>query len=561
MHVLICIVFVQSVPAALRLAPSQLAEVLMRVPLVQRLHCCALVCKAFHAASVLATREVVFTGWMSENSLTAGLSWLQAHGQAAGVTRIVFRPNSTIASKSTQQLPFDQLTALQDLELSCSRMPPLPAAVLTSLTYLHCQFSDGCVDELAAFTQLQHLALAGHIFRTGSQLLVFQQALPHLQALTHLSVSKSLAQDAALQGLQELPCLQDLRITSSTCTAALFAALPASLTRLEIECGCTWDSTACGKLELSLSSTTHAQRLTALQHFALSRARAVHPSVLTVLTALTQLDVTFCGLGAGRQEAGWYVLSQLANLQHLDLRDTFTAGIAPRLTAADIAALTAPSQLSYLYVNADVIFQEHYKHLLPADRQLHSLKELYASMDLPADPQVMARLPHCCPNLQVLNLSQPPEGRRRRRAVEFHNNEFAALCRVLGALPELRTLELHMGAVSNTEPVTWQAIGRLDQLHSLGFVCLEFPALHHILELTTCAQLTRLMVHASDPSGFPPEDELEVINEVSQESLAVRLAAAELPCKLYDSLTRECRLNHEAWRQCYVQTAPTVGHA
>jgi len=556
MHLLVCFVFVQGAPAALRLAPSQLAEMLIRVPLVQRLRCCALVCKAFHAASVLTTRQVVFTERMAEDKYTAGIRWLQAHGQAAGVTSIIFRPNFTVASQSTQQLPFDQLAALQDLELSCPRMPPLPAAVLTSLTYLHCQFDDGSIDELAAFTQLWHLAFLGQRNRTGSQLLVFQQALPHLQALTHLSVSNSLAQDAALQGLQELTCLQDLRIDSSTCTAAVFQALPASLTRLEIASKIVkhqgvWDS----QLELPHSSTTHAQRLTALQHFVLSHARAVHPLVLAALTALTQLDVTLCTLAAGRQEAGWHVLSRLTNLQRLDLRHTCTGPEGPQLTAADTAALTAPSQLSYLHVSTYADFQ----HLLPADRQLHSLKELYAATDLAADLQVIVRLPRCCPNLQVLNLSMA-DG---HEVEELESDEFATLCDALGALPELRTLELDMCMVETSEPATWEALGSLEQLHSLSMFDLERPALHNVLQLTTCWQLTRLMVHVlGSLSSEDAEGEYEVINKVSTWQL-VYLAALQ-PGKLSDSFKKSDHPNtmhqHYAVHNGWMRLAQQLRH-
>lgn len=244
-----------------------------------------------------------------------------------------------------------------------------------------------------------------------------------------------------------------------------------------------------------------------LQHFALCCAHAMHPSVLAVLTGLTQLQIFCCKLIAGQQEAGWYFLSSLATLQHLYLYGTMTGpprSPAPKLTAADIAALTASSQLSYLYISDQVARPEHYKHLLPAARQLRGHKELYATMDLAADPQVTVRLPHCCPNLQVLDLTTPVE---EPVLGKFQDGEFATLCHALEALPELRTLELHMSAVNNSKLATWEALGGLDQLHSLGLICVRWEALHNVLQLTTCTQLTRLRVHAWSSPQVDREEE------------------------------------------------------
>jgi len=72
-----------------------------------------------------------------------------------------------------------------------------------------------------------------------------------------------------------------------------------------------------------------------------------------------------------------------------------------------------------------------------------------------------------------------------------------------------------MSAVNNSEPATWEALGCLDQLHSLGLICVRWEALHNVLQLTTCSQLTWLRVHARHCPQVEREGEFEVINEVS----------------------------------------------
>jgi len=52
-------------------------------------------------------------------------------------------------------------------------------------------------------------------------------------------------------------------------------------------------------------------------------------------------------------------------------------------------------------------------------------------MHLATDPQVMVRLPLCCPNLQVLDLTAAVEGWGK-----FEHGEFVTLCHVLEALPK-----------------------------------------------------------------------------------------------------------------------------
>lgn len=151
------VVTVQSIPPALRLAPTQLAEVLRRVPQAERLQHCAPVCKAFQHAAVLATGQFTVTGW--HGSYAAACKWLQAHGLAAAVSSISVKPRGLSAAESVQPLPWDQLPVLQQLTLLQCKIPELPVPVLSSLTHLHFENCMGPINSFTAHTQLQHLAL------------------------------------------------------------------------------------------------------------------------------------------------------------------------------------------------------------------------------------------------------------------------------------------------------------------------------------------------------------------------------------------------------------------
>jgi hypothetical protein len=110
---LFLLLLVQGIPPALRLAPTQLAEVLRRLTLAERLHHCSLVCKAFQHAAVLATGQVTIKAW--PDSYAAACSWLQAHGLAAAVSSISVKPLVLTMVDIDQQLPWDQLPMLQQL--------------------------------------------------------------------------------------------------------------------------------------------------------------------------------------------------------------------------------------------------------------------------------------------------------------------------------------------------------------------------------------------------------------------------------------------------------------
>lgn len=516
----------QVVPPALKLAASQLADVLAHVSPKDRMHSCAVVCKAFYMASVLATRRVVLEDSYARDSYTVGCKWLQMHGQAVGVTSLSFK--SRDHREFSEQQIWDQLATLQQLEFTYIRIPPLPAAVLTSLTYLHCENCCDSVDSLPDLTQLQHLALLAGSYASDEsrsrQVSVLQQALPHLRALTHLSLSHQLTRDAALQALQELPCLQELLLHVSDSTAATFEVLPASLTRLEIECA-FWQQEEL-KLRLGLNSAAAVQRLTGLQHMKLHNVPAVHPELLAALTGLQQLEVTSSVLAAGPREAGWSVLGHLTNLQRLNLWRT-TSGTdphtAPQLTAADVAALTASSQLSYLNLSSRMVQGDHLTQLLPEGKQLHGLQELYIAVDLLADFSVP--LETRFPNLHVLELSQAASG---ANILDTYDYELAECFHALAHLRQLTSLKINFSKLAPGRN-TWDALGYLGGLRSLGLSGVDWQSAHGMLELTTCRQLTQLEVTAEAPEWAEPtyreETIVSVVNQVRPKSTALQQKA------------------------------------
>jgi len=539
----VVVLWCMQVVPALKLAASQLADVLALVSPKHRMHSCAVVCKAFYMASVLATRKVVLEDSYGRDSYTAGCRWLQTHGQAVGVTSLSFKSHNY--REFSEQHIWDQLATLQQLKFTYIRIPPLPAAVLTSLTYLHCEDCSDSVDSLPDLTQLQHLALLfgryGSDESRSKQVSVLQQALPHLRALTHLSLSHQLTRDAALQTLQELPCLQELLLHFSDCTAATFAVLPASLTRLEIECLSRQQEEL--QLLLGLNSAAAVQRLTGLQHMKLHNVPAVHPELLAALTGLQQLEVTSSVLAAGPGEAGWSVLGRLTNLQRLNLWRTTTGTdphTEPQLTPADVAALAASSQLSYLNLSSRMLQEDHFVHLLPVGKQLHGLQELYITVGLLGDFSVP--LETRFPNLQVLDLSQAASG---AAILDTYDIELAEAFQALAHLSQLTSLKLNLFKLAPGRNC-WDALGYLGRLRSLGLSGVDWQSVHGVLELTTCRQLTQLEVRAQAPDWADPTHRGETIVSMVNE---VRPKSTALQQKLLQA-TALRNLHSTAWVRC-----------
>jgi hypothetical protein len=112
---------------------------------------------------------------------------------------------------------------------------------------------------------------------------------------------------------------------------------------------------------------------------------------------------------------GLTVLNKLTQLQHLELHQA-PRQLAAALTAADIGALTASSQLTCLIIDGGMVKQAQYCHMFQTVRLLPSgqsktpylphLKELRATMGLLATTQDVSALVRRCPKLERLDLSE-----------------------------------------------------------------------------------------------------------------------------------------------------------
>lgn len=254
---------------------------------------------------------------------------------------------------------------------------------IRSLRLQRCQLLNGTshlAPALAALPQLQHLSITGD----GSYVMFHGAVLQGLQQLTSLQLSnvqlatKDLMAD--MQHLAHLTCLQELRL---------------QLVSLD-----TWTLTA--EMVASLQSLTH------LQLYGLAHRAKMDAAVLTGKSKLQHLCLKDCGITGGAEGVASLLLElqQLTQLTHLSVQGSIRQpeGGPP---AAAYAALTASSRLQHLDMAWCWLPCGVLQHVLPATRQLASLRGLdirYLMIRGAQDMQLadITRLVSCCPGLQSL---------------------------------------------------------------------------------------------------------------------------------------------------------------
>lgn len=212
------------------------------------------------------------------------LDWLLAHASTAVALDNITVQGGSCDGSYKLQLPVQQLTALRSLGLSSlnvrvsrtsnggqhtgvdssAELPPELSA-LTRLVLSDCPMQ---LAALPSFTQLQQLCLIryyGHAAVSNSTMAALATALPRMQLMTFLSLQGPYAADAAVSAVQHLLRLQDLLLEDCRCKAASFAALPASLTRLQLNVPRLYGDQASQGLVRSPSSTPGFAQLTALK--------------------------------------------------------------------------------------------------------------------------------------------------------------------------------------------------------------------------------------------------------------------------------------------------------
>ena len=100
---------------------------------------------------------------------------------------------------------------------------------------------------------------------------------------------------------------------------------------------------------------------------------------------------------------GLTVLNRLKQLQHLELCLLYPQPNLP--SKADVAALTASSQLTCLMMDGELVKQRHYRHMFFQGRRLRELKGLQATMSLVGDGRNAAAVVRCCPYLEWIDVT------------------------------------------------------------------------------------------------------------------------------------------------------------
>lgn len=406
------------------LPPQLLALVLARLDPAERLGRMATVCSAWRTAAVLATTSIS-TVWgpyqdgSDQGQLTALSSWLQAHAAAAAVDSLTVK-GYTYADPPTLKLAVQQLASLRSLDLTrvtvkvsrdmsvhdvaaATDLPPELCAI-TRLRLWDCSVG---LSTLPAFTNLQHLALRGSANpqETPSSSPEFS-GLVHL---THLHLAGGYAQDAVLGSVGALTSLQELRVQGDLDSAEGLATLPVSLTKLIL----SGDGMPQARpIQLSIDSTPAIASLTALQWLEVDCAAGFGAALLRDMSSLQHLAVRrtpllaaapAAGGGGDAAGAGLAALAELTQLQHLELPQK-PDQLAAALTAGDVAALTASSQLTCLIIDQGLVDEDLYRHMFPNGRQLPALKELRATKGLLSTEWATQAMVRCCPNLERLDV-------------------------------------------------------------------------------------------------------------------------------------------------------------
>jgi hypothetical protein len=210
-------------------------------------------------------------------------------------------------------------------------------------------------------------------------------ALPALHCLSSLSLAGSVSQDAVVQQIHSLACLQELYL-SCACTASSIQQMPPSLNKLVVS------AAGSSGLQLSASTTPGLCQLTALRHLE-APGTVLSVELLAHMTALPELKLHGAQLeGPGSLS----VLTGLTHLKHLALpeREVLAAVL---VSPADTAAITASSQLTYLDVKNSLDSSDECLQAFQG-KQLPHLIELRISLPGLCDERTAPLVAKCCPN-------------------------------------------------------------------------------------------------------------------------------------------------------------------
>jgi hypothetical protein len=329
--------------------------------------------------------------------------------------------------------------------------PTAAGTALKQLRLKHCKF-DSSKQLEAVLSQLpaglEHLSMS-----TMSGVVFPNSGLQRLQQLTYLELAEVELEpehgQPALQPLQALTLLQDLRIRTFNC----------------------------GISDSMLSGTHHLTRLD-VSGCGVHRHVPLEPGVLAGKTRLHHLQLEYCEVSGGAAGAA-QLLSHLQPLQlltHLDLGRSKWEG---NPSEAAFSALTASSKLQHLDIQGCRLPPGVWHHVFSAGRQLPHLTSLKIAgvsqpIGWPHIPPEGSRLVRCCPGLQSLNVM----------GLLFGQDFLAGL----QGLRRLHTLHLCVDRIIAAD--RWHGVCQLTRLRELT---VRTPAQQELLlHLTQFRQLTAL---------------------------------------------------------------------
>ena len=175
------------------------------------------------------------------------------------------------------------------------------------------------------------------------------------------------------QDLSRLQQLVELRLQASPPTFSMpvkcLAYMPTTLTLLQLD-------RLFVKRAVTQETAPRLQQLETLRHLYINTVHSFHPALLWSLPMLQHLQLEDAAIRGPTAAAEFmFVLSDLTQLQHLHL-----SNVLDKHSMLDVAqpyaALTASSQLTYLFLNRLALPQNTTSRIFPADRPCHELEEV-----------------------------------------------------------------------------------------------------------------------------------------------------------------------------------------
>jgi hypothetical protein len=194
---------------------------------------------------------------------------------------------------------------------------------------------------------------------------------------------------------------------------------------------------------------------------------------------------------------------------------SFSEDSPPAVSPADFAALTSSQQLTHLDLRAE-LEPEQALYVFPDQLRLPKLQSLHLSIYWLMEPDIMAQVVACCPNLQALRVDSYGGG----DVAEIQSFVWAASCCCLAALSELTSLQLCLIDVSVGADVG-AALAALTDLRELSIEAFDSREVGVLLQLTACRQLTLLHIdtlNIDDPPAEADDGGVLIANQVRKAS-------------------------------------------